>query len=101
MMNIEAFYDPATFTLTYAVFDPKTRDAVLIDPVLDYDPLSSTTATTSIERVESFLRAEQLELHYVLETHAHADHLSASQHVKRRFGARVAIGAAITEVQEV
>jgi len=100
-MNIETFFDPATSTLTYAVFDPKTGDAVVIDPVLDYDPLSSSTSTASVERVEAFLRKEHLKVHFILETHAHADHLSGSQYLKRRFDARVAIGAAITEVQKV
>jgi glyoxylase-like metal-dependent hydrolase (beta-lactamase superfamily II) len=100
-MNIETFFDPATFTLTYVVFDAKTRDAVVIDPVLDYDLLSSTTSTASIARVEDFLKRAQLKLHYVLETHAHADHLSGSQYLKRRFGAKVAIGAAIVDVQKV
>lgn len=100
-MNIETFFDPATFTLTYVVFDPKTRDAVVIDPVLDYDVLSSQTSTASIARVEAFLKEKKLKLHYVLETHAHADHLSGSQYLKRRFDARVAIGARIVEVQKV
>jgi len=100
-MNIETFFDPATFTLTYVVFDPKTRDAVVIDPVLDYDVLSSQTSTTSITRVETFLKEKELKLHYVLETHAHADHLSGSQYLKRRFDARVAIGARIVDVQKV
>jgi glyoxylase-like metal-dependent hydrolase (beta-lactamase superfamily II) len=100
-MNIETFYDPATFTLTYVVFDAKTRDAVVIDPVLDYDPLSSSTSTPSVERIEAFLRKEDLKLHFVLETHAHADHLSGSQYLKRRFDAGIAIGTAITEVQKV
>lgn len=100
-MNIETFFDPVTFTLTYVVFDPKSRDAVVIDPVLDYDVLSSQTSTASLARVEAFLREKELKLHYVLETHAHADHLSGSQYLKRRFGARIAIGAAIVEVQKV
>ena len=100
-MNIETLFDPATFTLTYVVFDPKTRDAIVIDPVLDYDVLSSQTSTASIARVETFLEKHDLKLHYLLETHAHADHLSGSQYLKRRFGARVAIGAAIVEVQKV
>lgn len=99
-MNIETFYDSATSTLTYVVFDPTTRDAVVIDPVLDYDPISSATATTSVEQIEAFLKKERLDLHFVLETHAHADHLSGSQYLKRSFDARVAIGASITEVQE-
>ena len=100
-MNIETFYDPATYTLTYVVFDPKTRDAIVIDPVLDYDPLSSSASTASVERVETFLTQQDLKLRFVLETHAHADHLSGSQYLKRRFGATGAIGAAITEVQKV
>lgn len=100
-MNIETFFDPATFTLTYVVFDPKSRDAVVIDPVLDYDVLSSSTSTTSITRVEEFLHREKLKLHYVLETHAHADHLSGSQYLKTRFGAKVAIGARIVDVQKI
>lgn len=100
-MNIEAFFDPVTFTLTYVAFDPATRDAVVIDPVLDYDPLASRTSTASVTRVVDFLQRERLKLHYVLETHAHADHLSGSQYLKRRFDARVAIGAGITDVQRV
>ncbi len=100
-MKIETFYDPDTFTLTYAVYDPASRDAVVIDPVLDYDPLSSTTSTKSVEAVATFLERERLRLHYVLETHAHADHLSGSQYLKRRFDAKVGIGARIRDVQNV
>lgn len=100
-MDIKTFYDPATYTLTYVVFDAKTKDAVVIDPVLDYDPVGSTTSTESVREVESFLRNEGLRLHYVLETHAHADHLSGAQYLKRRFEAKVVIGHLITEVQKV
>jgi glyoxylase-like metal-dependent hydrolase (beta-lactamase superfamily II) len=98
-VNVRAFFDPATSTLTYVVHDPATRDAVVIDPVLDYDPAASQTSTASVEAVAAFIEAEHLRLHYVLETHAHADHLSGSQLLERRFGAKVAIGARITEVQ--
>ena len=98
-MKIETLYDPATFTLTYVVYDPNSRDAVVIDPVLDYDPLSSSTSTASLERLDAFLKKEALRVHYVLETHAHADHLSGSQWLKRRYDAKVGIGARITEVQ--
>lgn len=100
-MQVKPFYDPATFTLTYVVFDEATRDAVVIDPVLDFDPASGKTSTKSIDEVLAFVRDQRLELHYVLETHAHADHLSASQVIKTRLGARVAIGARITEVQAI
>ena len=99
-MKIETFYDPATFTLTYVVYDPDSRDAVVIDPVLDYDPLASSTSTVSLERLDAFLKQEKLRVHLVLETHAHADHLSGSQWLKRRHDARIGIGARIVEVQE-
>ncbi|MBK8252920.1 MAG: MBL fold metallo-hydrolase [Polyangiaceae bacterium] len=100
-MRIKEFYHPATFTLTYVVFDENTRDAVVIDPVLDYNPLGSQTSTESVELVAAFIEAEKLKLHYTLETHAHADHLSASQYLKHRFGAKIGIGVHITDVQKV
>ena len=99
-MEIQEFYDPATFTLTFVVFDAKTRDAVVIDPVLDFDPLSASTSTKSVEKVAAFVKEKQLNLHYVLETHAHADHLSASQWLHKHLGAKIAIGARIREVQD-
>lgn len=98
--QIEALYDDRTFTLTFVVFDPTTRDAVVIDPVLDYDPVSGRTWTESVDRVAAFVTKHQLRLHYVLETHAHADHLSGSQLLRRRFDAKVVIGERIREVQE-
>lgn len=98
--HIEPFYDARTFTLTYVVFDPATRDAIVIDPVLDYQPANGLTWTESVDRVSDYLRAEKLRVHYVLETHAHADHLSSSQLLRRRFEAKVAIGERIREVQE-
>jgi len=99
-MVIQHFYDPATYTLTYVVFDAATRDAVVIDPVLDFDPASGRTSTVSIEQVEAFVRREGLRVHAVFETHAHADHLSGSQYLRTRFGARIAIGRRITEIQQ-
>jgi glyoxylase-like metal-dependent hydrolase (beta-lactamase superfamily II) len=98
-VHVEPFHDPHTFTLTYVVSDPETRDAVVIDPVLDYDPADGTTSTASVDRVTAYLRREGLRVHLVLETHAHADHLSASQLLRRRFDAKVAIGERIREVQ--
>jgi glyoxylase-like metal-dependent hydrolase (beta-lactamase superfamily II) len=97
--HIEPFYDPRTSTLTYVVFDQATRDAVVIDPVLDYDPASGTTWTESFDRVAAYVERERLRLQYVLETHAHADHLSGSQLFRRGFDAKVAIGERIREVQ--
>jgi len=98
-MKIEPFYDPATYTLTYVVFDPQSKDAVVIDSVLDYDPLASQTSTASIEKVAAFLKENGLRVHHALETHAHADHLSAAPWLKRRFEARSVIGEHIREVQ--
>jgi len=98
-IHIEPFYDPRTNTLTYVVFDRATRDAVVIDPVLDYDEASGTTWTESYDRVAAYAVREQLRLHFVLETHAHADHLSGSQLFRRQFDAKVAIGERIREVQ--
>jgi len=98
-MEIQPFYDPATYTLTYVVFDRGTKDAVVIDPVLDFDPIAATTSTASAQKLATFLRLNGLKLHYVLETHAHADHLSSSQWLKKHFGAKVAIGARIKDVQ--
>jgi glyoxylase-like metal-dependent hydrolase (beta-lactamase superfamily II) len=99
-MEIRPFFDPATFTLTYLVWDPQTKDAVVIDPVLDYDPLASQTSTKSADELGAAIEELGLQLRWVLETHAHADHLSSSQLLKQRFDAPVAIGRRITEVQE-
>ncbi|MCC6648293.1 MAG: MBL fold metallo-hydrolase [Polyangiaceae bacterium] len=100
MTTILPIFDPVTSTLTYVVFDPETRDAVVIDPVLDFDPVGSFTDTLRLAELEGFLRARELRVRYVFETHAHADHLSGAQRLKRRFGAKIAIGARITEVQQ-
>jgi len=99
-MQTKTFFDNATYTLTYVVYDPETRDAVVIDPVLDYDILGSQTATTSFRELSSFVSQQKLKLHYVLETHAHADHISASQLLRQRYGAKVAIGEKIATVQQ-
>jgi glyoxylase-like metal-dependent hydrolase (beta-lactamase superfamily II) len=101
-MEIKAFFDPRTGTLTYVVFEPSTHDAVVIDPVLDYDPAASKTWSESVDQVIRFMNDKRLRLHYVLETHAHADHLSGSQRLKQACSnVKVAIGARITEVQKV
>jgi len=99
-ITIEHFFDPSTSTLTYLIFDPSTRDAIVIDPVLDFDPASGRTSTESLRKIESSIRAHKLKLHFSLETHAHADHLSGAQYLRRAFDAQVAISAQIRLVQE-
>ncbi len=100
-MKIEPFYDDRTNTLTYVVYDERTRDAVVIDPVLDYEPAASKVWTESVDRVVAFLQQNKLTLHYILETHAHADHLSGAQSLKRAFpDARLGVGEKITQVQK-
>ena len=98
--SVQAFFDERTNTLTFIAWHPDSRDAVVIDPVLDYDPVGSRTWTESIDKVLGFVREHRLKVHYILETHAHADHLSGSQLLKRELSAQVAIGERIAEVQK-
>lgn len=100
-MKIHSLYDERTSTLTYVVHDPATGDAVVIDPVLDYDPASGRIWTESLEKLAGYIDGQGLKLHWVLESHAHADHISGSQWLKERYGAGVVIGQEITQVQEV
>lgn len=97
--QIQAFFDPATFTVSYLVSDPKTGGAAIIDPVLDYDPKSGRTSTHSAEAI--LAAAKNLKIEWILETHAHADHLSAAAFLKAKTGAKIAIGEHITDVQKV
>ncbi len=97
---VEAFYDVPTYTLTFLAYDEASRDAVIIDPVLDYDPLASQTTVEGAARLVERVRALGLRVRWVLETHAHADHLTASQYLKAELGAPIAIGDRITAVQQ-
>lgn len=102
MTQVKEFFDGNTWTLTYVVWDAITKDALVIDPVLDYNQAASKTSEESAQAVIGFLRSQGLKLHFILETHAHADHLSGSQVIKREFPtARIAIGEKITKVQDV
>jgi glyoxylase-like metal-dependent hydrolase (beta-lactamase superfamily II) len=98
--NVERFYDPATFTFTYVVYDRDGGHAAIVDPVLDFDAASARTSTASADRVLEFVRGHTLTVDWILETHAHADHLTAAAYLRRETGAKVAIGRGITQVQE-
>jgi glyoxylase-like metal-dependent hydrolase (beta-lactamase superfamily II) len=99
--QIEPFFETDTSTMTYVVFDPQSRDAVVIDPVRDFDPASGKVSFASAQLVDDFLTKHKLHLRFVLETHAHADHLSGAPFFVEKYAAKVAIGAKITAVQEV
>ena len=101
MIQTEAYFDEATNTVTYLVEDVSTKHAVLIDPVLDYEPHRAALMTRSVDRILSDIRARRLHLKWVLDTHAHADHLSAADYVRAETGAKMGIGARITNVQKL
>ena len=94
-----AFFDPATGTVSYVVWDPATHRAAVIDPVLDYDFKSGHTGSASADRVLAYLSDNELQVEWILETHAHADHLSGARHLQERVGGRIAIGENIKSVQ--
>jgi glyoxylase-like metal-dependent hydrolase (beta-lactamase superfamily II) len=97
---VRAFFDEATFTATFLVIDPETRDAAIIDPVLDYDPATGEIATRSADAVLAAAQAEDCRITWLLDTHVHADHLSALAYLKLKTGATTAIGARVTAVQQ-
>lgn len=99
--DIEAFFDEATNTVSYLVSDPATGQAAVIDCVLDYDHRSGRSSTVSADRILAVARARGLRIVWILETHAHADHLSAAPYLKARTGAAVAIGEHIRDVQRI
>jgi glyoxylase-like metal-dependent hydrolase (beta-lactamase superfamily II) len=99
--RIEAFLHEPTFTVSYLVSDPASKEGAVIDPVLDFDQKSGRTATRSADRILAAAAAAGIRIAWILETHAHADHLSAAQHLRRRTGAKIAIGAEIVRVQAV
>ncbi|HVZ68166.1 MAG TPA: MBL fold metallo-hydrolase [Rhizomicrobium sp.] len=99
--DIKAFFDPATFTVSYLVADPVSRKAAVIDPVLDFDPKSGRTSTNSADAILADARRRGFEIEWILETHAHADHLSAAAYLQEKTGAKIAIGEHITKVQAV
>lgn len=99
--KIQSFFDSETFTVTHVVSDPVTRRAAIIDSVLDYDPKSGRSSHTSADLVIAYIQREGLTLEWLLETHAHADHLSAAPYLKDKLGGKLAIGRRICDVQAV
>lgn len=99
--SVKGFFDEATSTITYIVSDPKTKRAAIVDPVLDYDPASGVADSHSIEAILAEAAREGLKIDWALETHAHADHLSAAQIVKAATGAKIGIGEHIDKVQKL
>lgn len=98
---VQPFFDPATWTVTYVVHQEARSECAIIDSVLDYDPKSGRTSTASVDRVIAFVRERALRVEWILETHAHADHLSAAPYLKRHLGGRIGIGQNIRGVQAV
>ena len=97
--EVKAFFDEATFTVTYVVSDPASGRAAIIDPVLEYEPNSGRTSTRSVDRVVDYVKAAKLSVDWILETHVHADHLSAAPIIRERVGGQTAIGAQVVAVQ--
>lgn len=97
--KVDAFFDPATFTYSYVVSDPTTKHCAIIDSVLDYDPASGRTSFASADRLIAHVHEHKLTVDWLLETHVHADHLSAAPYLKRELGGKLGIGANITVVQ--
>lgn len=100
-MHIEGHFDPATSTVSYIVLDKATKQCALLDSVLDYDPKSGRTSTSSADHLISRVKALGASVQWILETHAHADHLSAAPYLKEKVGGRIAIGEHIRHVQDV
>ena len=98
---VHGIFDPATWTVTYVVYEKAGSTCAIIDPVLDYDPKSGRTSHTSADKVIAFVKSQQLTVSWILETHAHADHLSAAPYLKAQLGGKTGIGDHITLVQSV
>nr|WP_211371631.1 MBL fold metallo-hydrolase [Altericroceibacterium indicum] len=98
---VKTFFDEATFTASHVVSDPQTRRAAIIDSVLDFDPAAGRISHSSAEMIVAYVKSEGLKVDWLLETHAHADHLSAAPWLQQQIGGTLAIGREITHVQEV
>ena len=99
--QIKSFFYKATWTFTYVVSDPEARVCIVIDPVLNYDPKSGRTLTQSADQVLEYITSNQLQLEWILETHAHADHLTAAKYLQDMLGGKIAIGEKVQKIQGV
>lgn len=99
--QVKGFFDPHTWTVTYVVYEAEGKPCAVIDSVLDYDPKSGRTRHDSADQVIAFIREKNLQLEWILETHAHADHISAAAYLKEQLGGKIAIGNHIGQVQKV
>ena len=98
--DVKAFFDDATFTVSYVVSDPTTHRAAILDPVLNFDPVSGRCSTESADQVIAYLKGASLDVDWIIETHVHADHLSGAPYLKGQVGGKTAIGAGVTAVQD-
>ncbi|MEK0434579.1 MAG: hypothetical protein RL369_628, partial [Pseudomonadota bacterium] len=101
MPQVHGIFDPATWTVTYVVYEQPGAPCAIIDSVLDYDPKSGRTRTESADKVIAFVQENRLQVAWILETHAHADHISAAPYLREQLGGKIAIGDHITTVQQV
>ncbi len=97
-MHIQTFHDPVTATFSHIVVDPQTNKCAILDSVLDFDPVTGKVQTTNADRLVAYIQENNLTLEWILETHIHADHISASRYLKEKLGGRTAMGARIKEV---
>lgn len=100
-MNVQEFFHEDTYTYSYVVSDPATKKAAVIDSVLDYDAAAGRTSTETVDSIIAYIKENNFEVEWLLETHIHADHLSAAPYLKEHVGGRIAIGEYITTVQLV
>lgn len=98
--NVQEFFDLTTNTFSYVVTDPQTQKCAIIDSVLDYDAASATTSTDQADKIIAYVHQNSLSVAWILETHVHADHLTASQYLKKQLGGKIAMSCKITTVQE-
>jgi glyoxylase-like metal-dependent hydrolase (beta-lactamase superfamily II) len=98
---IEAFLDPASSTFSYVIYEHDGGHCAIVDPVLDYNAAAGRTSTVQADKIIAFVRQHQLQVQWLLETHAHADHLSAAPYLRRELGGKIAIGQSISKVQGV